>query len=74
MKFEYKINGITLDEFDMQRIKEYYEVACTAEYIMDNYDIINQDEAMKLGYDVRKFMDKYGCDEIEAIEQVLRRD
>lgn len=71
MKIEYKIKGITLDVSDLVLINEYYEAACTAEYLMDNYDIATEDEAMELGYDVRRLMNKYGYDEQEAIDEVL---
>jgi hypothetical protein len=70
MKIKYEIKGVTLDEFDMQRIKEYYEVHCTAEYLMDNYEL-TEEEAVELGYDVRRLMFKYGYNEEEAIEQVM---
>jgi hypothetical protein len=71
MKIQYEIKGITLNEFEMYEIKKYYEVACTAEYIMENYDIDTEEEAMELGYEVRRLMDKYGSEEVEAIEQVI---
>lgn len=71
MTIKYEIKGITLNEWDMYEIKKYYEAACTAEYIMDNYDIADEDKALKLGYEVRRLMDKYGSDEDEAIEQVI---
>ena len=71
MKIEYIIKGVTLNEYEMYDIKKYYEAACTAEYIMENYDITDEDEALKLGYEVRRLMDKYGSDEEEAIKQVM---
>ena len=74
MEFEYEIKGITLSMSDMVQINEYYEAACTAEYLMDNYDITDKDEAIDLGYDVRRLMDKYGYDEQEAIYKVLGKN
>ena len=71
MKFKYKIKGITLDAGDMYEIKEYYEAHCTAEYIADNYDVTDE-EAVKLGYEVRRLMDKYGSTEEEAIYEVMK--
>ena len=58
MKIEYEIKGITLNEYEMYDIKTYYDAACTAEYIMDNHDV-TEEEAMKLGYEVRRLMNKY---------------
>lgn len=74
MTFEYEIKGITLSMSDMCQIDAYYEAACTAEYLMDNYNITDEDEAMQLGYDVRRLMNKYGYDEEEAIDEVLCDD
>ena len=71
MKIEYEIKGITLNEYDMYDIKKYYEAACSAEYIMDNYDV-TEAEAMKLGERVRRLMDRYGGTEEDAIYEVMR--
>ena len=70
MKFAYEIKGITLNEYDMYDIKKYYEAHCTAEYIADNYDV-TEEEAVKLGYEVRRLMDKYGSEEEDAIYEVM---
>lgn len=70
MKFQYEIKGVTLSMSDMCQINEYYEAACTAEYLIDNYEV-TEEEAMNLGYDVRRLMKKYGYDEEEAIKEVL---
>ncbi len=71
MKFEYKIKGITLDVHDMYNICEYYEAYCTAEYIEDNYDV-SEDEAIQLGYEVRRRMKKYGGEEEDVINDVMQ--
>lgn len=73
MKIQYTIKGITLDVHEMRDIHEYYEAAHTAEYLMDNYGITDEGEALQLGYDVRETMDDYGFDELEAIDHVLKR-
>lgn len=73
MKFEYEVKGVTLDVDDLMKINAYYEAACTAEYLMDNYNIANEDKALELGYIVREYMDKYGYDEMEAIYEMMRR-
>ena len=74
MKIQYEIKGITLDVGDLIRVHNYYEAACTAEYLMDNYGIDDESEAMQLGYDVRHEMDKYDYDEETAIDVVMRRE
>lgn len=71
MEIKYEIKGVTLNEHDMYDIKKYYETACTAEYIIDNYDV-TEAEAMKLGEKVRRLMDKYGGTEEDAIYEVMR--
>ena len=70
MEFAYKIKGITLNEYDMYDIKNYYEAHCTAEYIADNYDVTDE-EAVKLGYEVRRLMNKYGGEEQDVIYEVM---
>lgn len=70
MEFKYEIKGVVLDEYDMQRIHEYYEQRCTAEFLAENYDL-NEKLAMELAYLVRRKMDKYGYTEEEAVNEVL---
>ena len=72
MKIQYEIKGITLDALDLMELYEYYEAACTAEFLMDSYDISDESTAMHLGYEVRRLMDKYGYDEEDAISIALR--
>ena len=74
MKFQYEIKGITLDVYDLMDIHHYYEAACTAEYLMDNYGITDEDDALHLGYEVRRLMDKYEWDEETAIDAVMRKE
>ena len=74
MKFQYEIKGITLDVNDLMDIHHYYEAACTAEYLMDNYGITNEYDALYLGYEVRRLMDKYEWDEETAIDAVMRKE
>lgn len=73
MKFAYEIKGITLNEYEMYDIKKFYEAHCTAEYILDNYKV-TEEEAIELGYEVRRIMDKYGYEEEEAIYEVTKKD
>ena len=69
-KMEYKIKDIILTEEELIEIHEYYEAACTANYLMDQYGF-DEEKALELGYEVRRQMDKYGFDEEEAISEVL---
>lgn len=70
LKIEYKINGITLDESELCEINSYYEIACTAEYLVDNYGM-NEESAMEAASEVRRLMNKYGYDEEDAISEVM---
>jgi hypothetical protein len=74
MKIQYTVRGITLDVVDLMDIHEYYEAACTAEYIMDHYNVSDESTATHLGYEVRRLMDKYGCNEEDAVVEVLRKE
>lgn len=63
----YKDHELTMSE--MADIHQFYEAACTAEYLMENYECVkSEEEALILGYEVRRTMDKYGLSEIEAID------
>lgn len=74
MKIQYEIKGITLDVHDLMELHQYYEAACTAEYLIENYGIATEDKALKLGYEVRRLMDKYGYLEEDAIAEVLESE
>ena len=74
MKIEYKIKGITLDESELCEIHSYYEIACTAEYLLDNYDM-DEESAIETATEVRRLlMNKYGYDEEDAISEVLAQE
>ena len=70
MEIKYEIKGITLDVYDLIKIHEYYEAACTAEYLMDNYGL-TEEQAMELGAKVRRYMDKNNVTEDIAIEEIM---
>lgn len=73
MVIEYTIKGITLSVSDLIDIHRYYEAACTAECLLENCEqVTTEEQAMKLGYEVRRKMDKYGYSEEDAIDEVLR--
>ena len=72
MAFIHEIKGITLTMEDMISIHKYYEAACTAEYLMENYEqITSEEQALAVGYEVRNAMDKYGIDELSAIDHLI---
>lgn len=74
MKIEYEIKGVTLDENDLIKINEYYTAACTAEYLLDNFNQVKTEkQAMKLGFEVRRKMRKYDFTEEKAIKAVLKK-
>ena len=71
MEIKYEIKGITLDVYDLINIHEYYEAACTAEFVMENYEVSDEVQALQIGYDVRRLMDKYDYSELEAIDKIM---
>jgi len=72
MEIEYRIKGVTLSLSDLIDIDRYFEAACTAEYLFENFDQVKTEtQAMELGYQVRRKMDKYGYSEEDAIDEVL---
>lgn len=48
-----------------------YEACCTAEFLMENYDISDGEEAISLGYRAREHMDKYNLIEEVAAEEIM---
>ena len=73
MEIKYEIHGITLNVYDLMNIHKYYEAACTAEYLMDNYDL-TEEQAMELGARVRRYMDKNNVTEDIAIEEIMNKE
>lgn len=73
MKIEYEIKGVKLDVHDMVEISSYFAAACTAELLLDDHsgEVTTEEQALELGYEVRRAMDKYGYDEDQAIDFVL---
>lgn len=71
MEIKYEIKGVTLDVGDLIEIHRYYEAACTAEFVMENYEVSDEVQALQIGYDVRRLMDKYDYTELEAIDKIM---
>ena len=59
---------------EMSDIHHYYEAACTATYLMENYGVSDENESLEIGYEVRRMMDKYGYCEEEAISMCLKNE
>lgn len=72
MTIEYTIKGITLNAHEIAEIHHYHEVICTAQYLMCDYDITDEDEAIKLAKEVRSRMNNYGESETNAIYEVMK--
>ena len=70
LEIKYKIKGIVLHEPELREIHSYYEIACTAEYLMENYEI-DEEDAIKTAGKVRRLMDKYGYNEEEAVSEIM---
>ena len=63
-------NGLEIDVYEMMKIKQFYEVQCTKEYIEDNFDM-SDEQAEKLAYEVREKMDDEDITESEALGIIL---
>lgn len=63
-------NGTEITTEEMAQIHDYYEVQCTKEFILDNYDL-DEDKAEEMAKQVREKMNDYYLSESEAIEEVL---
>lgn len=72
MEIKYEIKGITLDVGDLIEIHRYYEAACTAEFVMENYEVSDEVQALQIGYDVRRLMNQYDYTELEAIDKIMK--
>lgn len=71
-KFEYEINGTKLRIEDLACVSNYYQAACTAEYLIENYpEFDSLEKAMSVGYQVRDLMLLHGYNEAEGIDYVL---
>lgn len=70
--FECSINGVKLEIRELVSLHEFYEASCTAEFLRDSYGF-KEEEALKLGYDVRQLMDDYDLSEIDAIDEVFEK-
>lgn len=64
-------NRFNLTREQMQEIHDDYEIFCTAEYLIENYHVLNENKAIALASDIRRCMDKYDYTEKKAIEEVL---
>lgn len=68
-KFEYEVNGARLHVEDLAVISNYYQAACTAEYLIENYpEFDTLEKAMSAGYKVRDLMHLHDYSELEAVE------
>lgn len=68
--------GITLPSDVVRKVHNAYRRMCTAEYIMDNYDV-SEEEAFELSIYVREEMEYVdaemdcGISETEAVERIM---
>ena len=75
MKFQYTLkDGTTIeDSWEMIEIGNYYEAACTGEYIQNEYvPSLSDEEALAIGYEVRRRMNKANWYDGEAEETYIR--
>lgn len=64
---------IELTVEDMTRIKEYYDIQNTADYLRENHEDMREEQIQRLAVEIREEMDKCDCTESEAITAVLSR-
>ena len=69
-KFDCSVNGVKLEVSDLIRLSAFYEASCTAEYLHENYGI-EEDVALKLGYEIREMMANKGMSEVDSIDEVF---
>ena len=70
--FSYKFNGVELSMGDMATISNFYRVASTAEYLLDNYKrVTDKNDALYLARKIRELMEDSGYSEEEAVEKVM---
>lgn len=68
--FDCSVNGVKLEVNDLVKLSMFYEASCTAEYLHENYGI-EEDVALKLGYEIREMMANKDMTEEEAIDAVF---
>ena len=70
--FKATVDGKELTIQDMGEIHHYYQACCVAEYLEDNY-VVTTVEAIDIGYDTRRLMEKYDITEEEAIYKMTQK-
>ena len=70
-EFTFEIKGVTLNMDEMHQIHKHYEICCTAEYIIENYGVLEED-SYRVASMIRDLMDSDGYDEDQAIDKILR--
>ena len=63
-------DGTKVNEYEMQCIKVFYEIQCTAEELVENYNI-EENMAEKLAKNVREHMMEYNVTDKVAIDYIL---
>ena len=70
-EFTFEIKGVTLNMVDMNKVKQQYDIYCTAEYLIENYHF-EEKQALSIATYVRDLMFDYDWDEIYAIKQAFK--
>lgn len=71
MEIKYEIKGIILNSSECSDICHYYEQACTANLLMDEYGIEDENKAMEMAHEIRSRMADYYLSESDAIVEVV---
>lgn len=72
--FNCAVNGVYLTDGELCRLHHFYEASCTADYLMETYHIVDGEEALKLGCEVRELMYEEDISEEEAIERIVKKE
>lgn len=64
-------NGVEITPEEMSQIHEHYEIECTTEYILENYNDINEETARDLAREAVEKMNDYHLSEEEAVSEIM---
>lgn len=71
--FKCSVNGVELSSHTLMELSSFYEASCTAEYVSENRPDLTGEQALDVGYETRRLMDKYGYEELDAIGAAMNK-
>lgn len=70
-KMKVMLDGNPIELHLLSTLHRVYEIMCTAEFMMNNYDFLDEKIAWELAEKVRRNMDKYNSSEELTISLVI---